>query len=52
MLMCSLGQLCVEALLFPVAIVGFAITISEFQKAQAKPDLRLHWVLGRGESGE
>jgi len=48
----SLGQLCVEALLLPVAIVSFAITMNEFLKAQVKPDLRLRWDLGRGEDGE
>lgn len=39
----GVGQLFVDALLFPTVIIGFWIAITEFRKSQALPDLKLLW---------
>ena len=39
----SLGQLLVDALLLPAAIIGFLYAAAEFRKSQAKPDIDLYW---------
>ena len=39
----SLGQLVLDALVLPVAVVGFVVTINELRKAQAIPRLALYW---------
>lgn len=39
----SLGQLLVDAVFLPVAVIGFFMATEEFRKTQATPDLDLHW---------
>ena len=45
----SLGQLLVDAVLLPVAIIGFVMAMEEFRKAQAIPELSLYWETESGE---
>ena len=39
----SIGELLLEMVLFPAAVIGLFVAADEFKKAQATPDLDLHW---------
>jgi ABC-type transport system involved in cytochrome c biogenesis permease subunit len=42
----SLGQFCLDAVLLPVAVLGFVYATEEFRRAQQLPDLDLYWGTG------
>jgi hypothetical protein len=40
----SVGQLFADVLLFPIVIIGFWITFTEFRKSQVLPKIQLFWM--------
>ncbi len=44
----SLGQLAVDVMLLPAAVISFTMAAKEFREAQATPDIDLYWS---GEDG-
>lgn len=46
----SLGQLLVDALLLPVAIIGFIMAADEFREGHTSPELDLGWEIKPGET--